>query len=199
MNDTAFSASQWIGKPLRRLEDARLLTGQARYTDDVRPEGAAHVAFLRSPHAHARIAKMDVAAARAAPGVVAVYTGADVAADGVGEIPFTRMHKRQDGSPIVAPPRMPITGEVARFVGDAVAMVVAESRHQARDAAELIEVDWEPLEAVAGVEQAAKLGQGAAYYHMGNAEAREAAFAAAKIGVPFGAEMSTPWWGSGRL
>jgi carbon-monoxide dehydrogenase large subunit len=180
MNDTAFSASQWIGKPLRRLEDARLLTGQGRYTDDVRPEGAAHVAFLRSPHAHARIAKMDVAAARAAPGVVAVYTGADVAADGVGEIPFTRMHKRQDGSPMVAPPRMPITAEVARFVGDAVAMVVAESRHQARDAAEMIEIDWEPLEAVSGLQAAARAGSLAAYYHAGDQAAREAAFAAAK-------------------
>jgi carbon-monoxide dehydrogenase large subunit len=180
VNEAAHSASQWIGHPLRRLEDARLLTGQGRYTDDVQPEGAAHVAFLRSPHAHARIARLDAAAARAAPGVLAVYLGADFVADGVGEIPFTRMHKREDGTPIVAPPRMPVTAEVARFVGDAVAMVVAETRNQARDAAELIEVDWEPLEAVAGVEQAAKLGQVAAYYHMGDAAAREAAFAAAK-------------------
>jgi len=185
MNDAAFpagqpGASQWIGKPLRRLEDARLLTGQGRFTDDVRPEGAAQVAFLRSPHAHARIARIDVAAARAAPGVVAVYTGADVAADGVGPIPFTHLHKRQDGTPIVAPPRMPITADEARFVGDAVAMVVAETREQARDAAELVEVDWEPLEAVAGVEASAKQGNVAAYYHMGDAAGREAAFAAAK-------------------
>jgi carbon-monoxide dehydrogenase large subunit len=185
MSDAAFpagqpGASQWIGKPLRRLEDARLLTGQGRYTDDVRPEGAAHVAFLRSPHAHARIARVDVSTARAAPGVLAVYTGADVAADGIGEIPFTRMHKREDGSPIVAPPRMPITADEARFVGDAVAMVVAETRDQARDAADLIEVDWEPLDAVAGVEAAARQGLAAAYYRMGDAAAREAAFAAAK-------------------
>jgi carbon-monoxide dehydrogenase large subunit len=186
MKDAAFpagqpGASQWIGKPLRRLEDARLLTGQGRYTDDVRPEGAAHVAFLRSPHAHARIARIDTAAARAAPGVIAVYTGADVAADGVGEIPFTRMHKRQDGSPIVAPPRMPLTADEARFVGDAVAMVVAETRELARDAAELVEVEWEPLEAVSGLETAARAGNAAAYYHMGDKAAREAAFAAAKL------------------
>jgi carbon-monoxide dehydrogenase large subunit len=180
VNDTSHSASQWIGHPLRRLEDLRLLTGQGRYTDDVQPEGAAHAAFLRSPHAHARIARLDVAAAREAPGVLAVYTGADVAADGVGEIPFTRMHKREDGSAMVAPPRMPITADEARFVGDAVAMVVAETREQARDAAELVEVDWEPLEAIAGVEAAARQGQVAAYYHMGDAAAREAAFAAAK-------------------
>jgi len=180
MNEVVFSTSQWIGQPLRRLEDARLLTGQGRYTDDVRPEGAAHVAFTRSPHAHARIARIDVAAALALPGVLAVYTGADVAADGVGEIPFTRMHKRQDGTPIVAPPRMPVTAGVARFVGDAVAMAVAETRELARDAADLVEVDWAPLEAVAGVEDSAKQGKVAAYYHMGDAAAREAAFAAAK-------------------
>jgi len=184
MSDAAFpagqpGASQWIGQPLRRLEDARLLTGQGRYTDDVRPEGAAQVAFLRSPHALARIVNIDAAAARALPGVIAIYTGADVAADGVGPIPFTHLHKRQDGTPIVAPPRMPITADQARFVGDAVAMVVAETRHQARDAADLIEVDWEPLEAVSGLEASAKLGQVAAYYHMGDAAARKAAFAAA--------------------
>jgi len=180
MNEAVLSASQWIGKPMRRLEDARLLTGQGRFTDDVRPEGALHVAFLRSPHAHARIAKIDVSAARAAPGVAAVYTGADVAADGVGPIPFTHLHKRQDGSPIVAPPRMPITADEARFAGDAVAMVVAETRDQARDAAEMIDVQWEPLEAIADLPGAARAGSIAAYYHAGDQAAREAAFAAAK-------------------
>jgi len=179
MNEALLSASQWIGKPMRRLEDARLLTGQGRFTDDVRLEGAAHVAFLRSPHAHARIARLDTAAAQAAPGVLAVFTGADVAADGVGEIPFTRMHKRQDGSPIVAPPRMPITADEARFAGDAVAMVVAETRNQARDAAEMIDVDWEPLAAIADLPGAARAGHVAAYYHAGDKAAREAAFAAA--------------------
>ena len=180
MNEAVLSASQWIGKPLRRLEDARLLTGQGHYTDDVRPEGALQVAFLRSPHAHARIAKLDAAAARAAPGVAAVYTGADVAADGIGPIPFTHLHKRQDGTPIVAPPRMPITADEARFVGDAVAMVVAETRHQARDAAEMIDVAWEPLEAIADLPGAARAGHTAAYYHAGDKAAREAAFAAAR-------------------
>ena len=179
MNDPILSASQWIGKPLRRLEDQRLLTGAGRYTDDVRPEGALHVAFLRSPHAHARIAKIEVSAARDAPGVAAVYLGADVVADGVGPIPFTHLHKRQDGSPIVAPPRMPITADEARFVGDAVAMVVAETRHQARDAAEMIEVEWEPLEAISDLPGAARAHNDVAYYHAGDKAAREAAFAAA--------------------
>ncbi|MGH8687556.1 MAG: xanthine dehydrogenase family protein molybdopterin-binding subunit [Burkholderiales bacterium] len=179
MSDAVFSESQWIGRPLRRLEDARLLTGQGRYTDDVRPEGAAHVAFLRSPHAHARIARLDLEPAKGAPGVVAVFTGADVAADGLQPLPFTHLHKRQDGTPIVAPPRMAITAGEARFVGDAVAMVVAETRNQARDAAELIEVDWEPLDAIADLPGAARAGNAAAYYHKGDAAAREKAFAEA--------------------
>jgi carbon-monoxide dehydrogenase large subunit len=179
MNEPILSASQWIGKPLRRLEDQRLLVGAGRYTDDVPLEGALHAVFLRSPHAHARIAKLDVAAARGASGVVAVYTGADVAADGIGPIPFTHLHKRQDGTPIVAPPRMPITAGTARFVGDGVAMVVAATRNLARDAAEMIEIDWEPLDAIADLPGAARAGQVAAYYHAGDKGAREAAFTAA--------------------
>jgi carbon-monoxide dehydrogenase large subunit len=164
---------------MRRLEDARLLAGQGRFTDDVRVEGAAHAAFLRSPHARARIARLDLAAARAAPGVLAVLTGADVLADGLQPLPFAHLHKRQDGTPIVSPPRLAITADEARFVGDAVAMVVAQTRNQARDAAELIEVDWEPLEAIADLPAAAREGHVAAYYHMGDKAAREAAFAAA--------------------
>ena len=179
MSDSPLSASQWIGRPLRRLEDARLLTGQGRFTDDVPLEGAAQVAFLRSPHARARIDAIDAAAAAAAPGVLAVYTGADVAADGLRPLPFSQLHKRQDGTPIVSPPRMPLTQGEARFVGDAVAMVVAETRNQARDAAERIEVDWAPLEAIADLPGAARAGTAAAYYHMGDAAAREKAFAGA--------------------
>ena len=179
MNDSPFSASQWIGKPLRRLEDARLLSGQGRYTDDVPLEGAAHVAFLRSPHAHARVVRMGLEAARAAPGVIAIFTGEDVAAAGLKPMPFSHLHKRQDGTPIVSPPRMPITAGEARFVGDAIAMVVAETREQARDAAERIDVQWEPLEAIADLPGAARAGTVAAYYHMGDAAAREKAFAAA--------------------
>ena len=179
MSDSPLSASQWIGQPLRRLEDARLLTGQGRYTDDAGPEGAAHVAFLRSPHARARIEAIETAAAAAAPGVIAVYTGADVAADGLQPLPFAHLHKRQDGTPIVSPPRMPLTAGEARFVGDAVAMVVAGTREQARDAAELVDVGWEPLDAVPDLASAARAGSVAAYYHMGDPAAREKAFAEA--------------------
>ena len=187
-------AGQWIGKPMRRVEDQRLLTGQGRYTDDVSLAGQAHAAFVRSPHAHARIGKIDTSAARAAPGVIAVFTGADVVAEGLASVPFVRLHKRPDGSDITAPPRLPLTADVARFVGDAVAMVVAETREQARDAAELVEVEWQPLPAVADLAAAARAdapqvwppafapehGNIAAYYRKGDPAAVADALARAR-------------------
>ncbi|MBS0336445.1 MAG: xanthine dehydrogenase family protein molybdopterin-binding subunit [Proteobacteria bacterium] len=186
-------ASQWIGKPLRRIEDARLLSGQGRFTDDVSLPGQAHAAFVRSPHAHARIAKLDLAAARAAPGVLAVYAGADIVAANLAPVPFTQMHKRPDGTDMKVPPRHALTSDVARFVGDAIAMVVAETRDQARDAAELVEVEWDALAANADLPAAARAdapvhwapafvpeyGNIAALYRMGDRAACDAAFAAA--------------------
>lgn len=186
-------ASQWIGKPLRRLEDAKLLSGQGRFTDDVSLPGQAHAAFTRSPHAHARISRLDTSAARAAPGVIAVYTGSDILAGGLSPIPFTQMHKRPDGAEMTVPPRNALTSEVARFVGDAVAMVVAETREEARDAAELVEVDWDALPANADLPAAARAdapahwpaaflpeyGNIAAFYRMGDAAAAKSAFASA--------------------
>jgi carbon-monoxide dehydrogenase large subunit len=148
--------SQWIGKPVRRLEDQHLMTGRGKFTDDVNLPGQAHCAFARSPHAHARIARIDTTAAKAAPGVIAVFTGADLIADGVQPMPFAQMHKRPDGSPVVAPPRYPLTADAARFVGNAFAMVIAETRNQAKDATELIEVEWEPLPAVVEAVDAAR-------------------------------------------
>jgi carbon-monoxide dehydrogenase large subunit len=185
--------SQWIGKPVRRLEDRHLMTGQGRFTDDVNLPNQACCAFVRSPHAHARIVKIDAAAARAAPGVVAVLTGADVVADGLGSLPFAHVHKRPDGQPITAPPRLPLTADVARFVGDAVAMVVAETRNQAKDAAELVEVEWEELPCVVGAAESARadapqvwppafrpeFGNIAAFYRKGDSAAVDAALAAA--------------------
>ena len=185
--------SQWIGKPFRRIEDQRLLRGEGRFTDDISRPGELHAAFLRSPHAHARIAKIDTAAARAAPGVVAVYSGADVLAAGLEPIPFTQLHKRPDGADMTVPPRNVLTTDAARFVGDAVAMVVAATREQARDAAELVEVDWEPLPAVADLPASSKgnaavvwppaftpeFGNLAAYYRKGDPGAVDAALAAA--------------------
>ena len=185
--------SQWIGKPLRRLEDAKLLSGQGRFTDDVNLPGQVHAAFARSPHAHARIASLDVAAARAAPGVIAVYTGADILASGLLPVPFTQMHKRPGGADMTVPPRNALTADVVRFVGDAVAMVVAETRDQARDAAELVEIDWDALPANADLPTAARAdapvhwaeafvpeyGNIAALYRMGDPAACDSAFAAA--------------------
>jgi carbon-monoxide dehydrogenase large subunit len=185
--------SQWIGRPLRRLEDARLLTGQGRFTDDLDLPGQLHAAFVRSPHAHARIAGIDVAAAAAMPGVVAVYTGADVEADGIGPLPFLQLHKRPGGAAIEAPPRRALTIDVARFVGDAVALVLAETRQQAKDAAEQVSVDWQPLAAVADARDAARddapqvwpaafaagWGNVAAYYETGDDAPVSDAFARA--------------------
>ncbi len=186
--------SQWIGKPVRRLEDAHLITGGGRFTDDVNLPGQAYCAFHRSPHAHARIVRIDTSAAAQAPGVIAVFTGADLVADGVGALPFAHMHKRPDGKPISAPPRLPLTADVARFVGNAVAMVVAETRNQAKDAAELIDVEWETLPAVVDAVASARpdapqlwppaytpeFGNIAAYYQVGDAAAVDAAFAQAR-------------------
>ncbi len=145
-----------IGQPVRRFEDVRLLTGKGRFQDDRLVPGAAWAVFLRSPHAHAAIRGIDTAAAKAAPGVLAVYTGADYAADGLGVPKASMPRKKRDGSPMFAPQRPVLVMERARFVGDAVAMVVAETLAQAKDAAELIEVDWQPLPAVTDVQEAAR-------------------------------------------
>ena len=185
--------SQWIGKPVRRLEDRHLMTGRGKFTDDVNLPNQAYAAFARSPHAHARIVRIDTAAARSTPGVIAVITGADLIADGVGQMPFSQMHKRPDGSPITAPPRYPLTADAVRYVGHAYAMVVAATRNQAKDAAELVEVEWEELPAVADQVAAARAdapqlwpaaftpeyGNIAAYYHRGDKAAADAAFASA--------------------
>src|SRR5256886_9956063 len=150
-----FGRTPWIGQPLRRLEDDRLLRGKGCFTDDFLVSGQAHAWFVRSPHPHARIRAISTGAARAAPGVIGVLTGADAVADGLSSMPFMHLHKRPDGSPIVAPPRQPLTTDVVRFVGDAVAMVIAETRNAAKDGADLVEVDYEPLPAVVSIEQSA--------------------------------------------
>ncbi|WP_431283996.1 xanthine dehydrogenase family protein molybdopterin-binding subunit [Humitalea sp. 24SJ18S-53] len=135
-----------IGQPVRRKEDVRFLTGAGNYTDDLDLAGQAHAVILRSPHAHAIMRGMDLAAARAAPGVLAVLTVAEAHADGLGLIPLQVEIPAAD--PVFCPPR-PILAEArVRFVGDPVALVVAETRAQAQDAAELIEVDYDPLPSV---------------------------------------------------
>jgi carbon-monoxide dehydrogenase large subunit len=138
-----------IGQPVRRKEDVRLLTGGGTYTDDIDLPGQAHLAILRSPHAHARILSIDVAAARAAPGVLLVLTGHDAAADGLGLFPVMVEVPPMPGTqPLYAPPRSILQTEAVRFVGDPVVAIVAETRLQAMDAAELVAIDYEMLPAV---------------------------------------------------
>ena len=135
-----------IGQAVTRFEDRRLLQGGGRYLDDVNLPGQAHAVIVRSLHAHARIVSLDTKAARGAPGVVAVFTGADVA--GLGTMQMTLKRKRPDGSPMFAPPHRGLAQDRVRYVGDPVALVVAETRAQAEDAAELIAIDYEPLASV---------------------------------------------------
>ena len=144
-----------IGQGVTRTEDPRLLRGGGRYVDDITLPNTAYAAILRSQHAHAKVLKIDTSAAAKAPGVIAVLTDADWQALGWGDLPGAEMAlKRRDGSPMVKPAYPPMARGVVRWVGDPVAMVVAETAAQAADATELIEVDYEPLPTVTGTEAA---------------------------------------------
>ncbi|HXY68047.1 MAG TPA: molybdopterin cofactor-binding domain-containing protein, partial [Gemmatimonadales bacterium] len=147
-----------VGQSVRRLEDPRLVQGLGRYSDDVDLPRQAHAVVVRSPHGHARIRAVDTTAARRAPGVLAVLTGADLAADGLGPLPTDRTRKRRDGAPAFPTPRPALVRERARHVGDPVALVVAETATAAADAAELVAVDYQPLPAVTGARRATRPG-----------------------------------------
>ena len=138
-----------IGAAVRRKEDQRFITGKGHYTDDVNRPGQAHAYFLRSPHAHAKIRKVDAKAAAAMPGVLAVLTGAELVADKIGNLICGWMITSKDGSQMKMAPHPAIAHGKANHVGDAVAVVVAETLAQAKDAAERIKVDYEVLPAVA--------------------------------------------------
>src|SRR5881628_254207 len=148
------SAREGFGKPILRKEDARLLVGGGCYSDDVNLPGQAYACFVRSPHAHARIRRIDTAAALATPGVIAVLTGADAAADGVKPVthspmpgnPHEEMVRSRDVSFVA--PHPPIPADRVRFAGEVVAMVIAGTPAAARDGAERVGVDWTPLPAV---------------------------------------------------
>ncbi|MFL5332238.1 MAG: xanthine dehydrogenase family protein molybdopterin-binding subunit [Geminicoccaceae bacterium] len=148
-----------IGQPVRRVEDQRLITGKGRYTDDINLPGQAHGYVLRSPTAHARITRLDTSAAKAAPGVLLVLTGADLDATIPCLIPITN----RDGTERADPAHPILVRDEVNYVGDHVAFVVAETRVQAKDAAELIEVEYEDLPAVADTAKA--LAPGAAQVH----------------------------------
>ena len=141
--------AELVGAPIRRREDPRLLTGQATYVDDIKLTGMLHMAVLRSPYGHARIKSIDIEQAREYPGVVAVYTANDL--QGVGNVPVAiPVGHVAEGMGV----RSPLAVEKVRFAGDPVAVVIATDRYVARDARDLIEVDYEPLPAVTNVEQA---------------------------------------------
>ena len=127
MGKESIAARFGSGREVRRIEDAGLLVGAGRFVDDVSLPGQTYLRFLRSPHAHARIASIDVDAARSMPGVIAVLTGADLAAAGVKPIPLAPIFQRPDGSPGATPLRPALALDVVRFVGEAVAAVIAET------------------------------------------------------------------------
>ncbi|MCW5744566.1 MAG: xanthine dehydrogenase family protein molybdopterin-binding subunit, partial [Alphaproteobacteria bacterium] len=139
-------AVRYLGRSISRLEDARFLTGHGAYVADMPAGDCLHAQVLRSPYAHARIVRIDVTAARALPGVVAILTEADLAADGIGELPCVTVFDAVE--PLVVPPRPALARGRVRHVGDPVAFVVAETPEAALDALEAIVVDYEPLPGV---------------------------------------------------
>jgi carbon-monoxide dehydrogenase large subunit len=147
-----------LGQPVTRFEDPRLLRGGGRYVDDVNLPNMAYGAVLRSQHAHAKILKLDTARAKAAPGVLAVLTWADWEASGYASMPIPKGRKKRDGTPMYCPQLPGMTKDRVRWIGDYVAFVVAETKHQALDALELIDVEYEVLPAVLRSEDALKPG-----------------------------------------
>ena len=141
-------APQGIGVSVPRIEDEALLTGSSRFIDDIDLAGQAHAHFVRSPYAHARINVIDCVDALAAPGVIAVFTGADMVADGVGEIIGNAPVENRNGDPLFVPPRRAIATNVARYAGETVAVVIAETAAQAADASELLSIEYQELPCV---------------------------------------------------
>jgi len=158
MTDMSQPPNSPIGQPLRRREDARFLTGAGQYTDDVVLQGQTYGFFLRSPYAHARIKSINLDKAKTAPGVVAIFTGADLAEAKVGGLPCGWLITSKDGTPMKEPPHPVLAQGKVRHVGDQVALVVADTYLQARDAAELIEVFYEELTPVIDITTAESAG-----------------------------------------
>lgn len=143
-----------IGQSVRRTEDIRFVTGQGQYTDDLRFENEAFACFHRTPHGHAKIISVDISAAKAAPGVIDVLTYADIKAFGAGPMPLMAGVKSRDGSNTKTSPKQVLADDRVTFIGEAIAMVVAETYAQAKDAAELVAVDYETLDAAGTLEAA---------------------------------------------
>ena len=178
-----------VGQPVRRKEDDTLVRGKGRYTDDFNLPGQAYAWIVRSSHAHGVIRGIDTAAARAMPGVLGVFTGADLAPANYAPFVCGLPLKNRDGSPLKQTNRSALMSDKVRYVGDPVAFVVAETAAQARDAAEAVVVDIDPLPAVTDAAEAAKPGAPQLYdhipnnvaldYHYGDTEKLDAAFAGA--------------------
>ncbi len=178
-----------MGQSVPRTEDPRLLRGGGRYVDDIKLLNECHAYMLRSPHAHARIVSIDCRTAESMPGVIAIYTGTDWVNDGHGQHPAGHNRVRRDGSPLYVPTRHAIAHKEVKVTGDIVAMVVAESVNQGKDAAEQIIVEYEPLPVItestqARAEGAPVLHEGCNdnegyFYTAGDKEAVEAAIASA--------------------
>lgn len=176
MNKIDPDAFRSIGRPVRRKEDDRLLIGKGRFTDDFSVPGQAYAAMVRSPFPHARILGIDSAAVRAMPGVLGVFTGADAAADGLGPIPHDPVPSTKydmklhapGGGPVFIGPHLVLPVDKARHVGEAVAMVVAETKVQALDAAEALQVDYEELPWVTDAREAMRHGAPAVWDEVGD-------------------------------
>ena len=146
--------SEGIGQSVPRKEDGRFITGQGRYTDDIKQVGQTHAYFVRSPHAHADVVNIDVEEALAAPGVIAVLTGADVTADGLGGLPCGWMIHSKDGSEMKQPHHPVLADKRVHYLGEPVAMVIADNALEAKNASELVAVDWAEKQAVVSVSEA---------------------------------------------
>ncbi len=180
------ATARLLGASIKRREDPRFITGKGNYTDDLKLAGLTHAVFVRSPHANAKIRKIDTTKASKAPGVVAIFTGKDMV--GVNSLPCGWLLPE-----LKIPPHMPLASDAAHYVGDPVAIVIAESQSAASDAAEMVAVDWEVLPSVTSTEKAAAKGSPQIHqvapgneafkWQIGDAAATDAAFKAAPVTV----------------
>jgi carbon-monoxide dehydrogenase large subunit len=147
-----------MAQSVRRMEDLRLLTGNGRYTDDINPAGTVHGVVLRSPHAAAKLGAIDTSAVCAMPGVLGIFTGADLKADNIGGVPCLVELENRDGTKQAMPPHPLLAQERVRHVGDPVAFVVAETAQQARDAAEAVVVNYDFAPSITDLAKATEPG-----------------------------------------
>ncbi|TFG80314.1 MAG: xanthine dehydrogenase family protein molybdopterin-binding subunit, partial [Chromatiales bacterium] len=154
MSETNADAPTGIGARVKRREDLRFITGRGRYTDDINQPRQTYAVFLRSPYARARLGAIDTSAALATAGVLAVFTGKDMAADGLGDLPCGWLVKQKDGSDMVSAPHPPLAATQVNYAGEPYGVVIAETLFAAKQGAEAVVADFEELEAVVDPAQA---------------------------------------------